>query len=80
VLNRVMGQAGALLALGIAIGVVASLLSTRVLESMLYGTGARNPIVLVVVSLLAAMAGLIAAFVPARRAASIDPMRALRMD
>jgi ABC-type antimicrobial peptide transport system permease subunit len=47
---------------------------------MLYGTGARNPMVLALVSSIAAIAGLIAAFLPARRAASVDPMQALRSD
>jgi ABC-type lipoprotein release transport system permease subunit len=47
---------------------------------MLYGTGARNPVVLTLVCAITALTGLIAAFIPARRAASIDPMRALRTD
>jgi ABC-type antimicrobial peptide transport system permease subunit len=69
-----------MLAVGIGIGVLASLLSTSLLKSMLYGTGARNPWVLMLVSAIAAITGLIAAFVPARRAASVDPMQALRAD
>jgi ABC-type antimicrobial peptide transport system permease subunit len=69
-----------MLAVGIGIGVLASLLSTSVLKSMLYGTGARNPAVLLLVSAIAAITGLIAAFIPARRAASVDPMQALRAD
>jgi predicted permease len=80
VLNKVMREAGAMLAIGITIGVFVSLLSVSVLNSMLYGTGARNPMVLVVVSVIAAITGLIAAFLPARRAASIDPTHALRTD
>jgi ABC-type antimicrobial peptide transport system permease subunit len=50
------------------------------LTSMLYGTGARNPAVLILVSAVAGITGLIAAFIPARRAASVDPMQALRAD
>jgi ABC-type antimicrobial peptide transport system permease subunit len=69
-----------MLAVGIGIGVLASLLSTSLLKSMLYGTGARNPLVLMMVSAIAAVTGLIAAFIPARRAASVDPMQALRAD
>jgi predicted permease len=80
VLNKVLREAGALLAIGVTIGVLASLFSTSVLKSMLYGTGSRNPAVLVLVSVIAAITGLIAAFIPARRAASSDPMRALRTD
>ena len=59
---------------------LASLLSASLFTSMLYGTGARNPMVLALVSSIAAIAGLIAAFLPARRAASVDPMQALRAD
>ena len=80
VLNKVLREAGALLAIGVTIGVLASLLSTSVLKSMLYGTGSRNLAVLVLVSVIAAITGLIAAFIPARRAASSDPMQALRTD
>jgi ABC-type antimicrobial peptide transport system permease subunit len=64
----------------VVLGVVASLVSTSVLKTMLYGTGARNPAVLAAVSGIAAITGLIAAFVPAQRAASTDPMEALRTD
>jgi ABC-type antimicrobial peptide transport system permease subunit len=80
VLNRVMREAGVLIAIGVVIGLLASLLSSSVLKSMLYGTGSRNPVVLVLVSVIATITGLIAAFIPARRAASIDPMQALRTD
>jgi len=80
VLNKILREAGAMLAIGIAIGVLASLLSASLFTNMLYGTGARNPVVLALVSSIAAIAGLIAAFLPARRAASVDPMQALRAD
>jgi len=80
ILNKVLCEAGALLAIGVTIGVLTSLFSTSVLKSMLYGTGSRNPAVLVLVSVIAAITGLIAAFIPAWRAASSDPVRALRTD
>ncbi|HEY1984879.1 MAG TPA: ABC transporter permease [Terracidiphilus sp.] len=80
VLGSVMREAGVLLLTGVIIGVAVSLLSSSILKSMLYGTGARNPIVLMLVCAITVLTGLIAAFIPARRAASIDPMRALRTD
>jgi putative ABC transport system permease protein len=80
VLRSVMREAGVLLTIGVAIGVIASLLSSSIFKAMLYGTGARNPWVLMTVSTIAAFTGLIAALIPARRAASIDPMEALRTD
>ena len=80
VLNMVLREAAVLLSTGIAIGLIVSLLSASILKSMLYGTESRNPAVFILVSVLVAMAGFIAAFIPARRAASIDPMEALRAE
>jgi ABC-type lipoprotein release transport system permease subunit len=47
---------------------------------MLYGTGSRNPLVLTAVCLLVALTSLLAAYLPALRAAAIEPMQALRME
>jgi ABC-type antimicrobial peptide transport system permease subunit len=76
----VLRDAAILLAIGIAVGMVASLISASVLKSMLYGTGSRNPLVLTLVCIAVALAGLIAAYIPAFRAASIEPMQALRAE
>ena len=80
VLKMVLRDASVLLAIGIAIGTVASLASASVLQSMLYGTGARNPRVLFEVCIAVAVAGLLAAYIPAFRAAKVDPMVALRYE
>jgi len=80
VLKMVLWEASILLALGIVIGVIAALVSTSVLQSMLYGVESRSPVVLVVVSTLVTLAGLAAAYVPAFRAAKVDPMVALRYE
>ncbi len=80
VLKMVLRDAALLLAMGIAVGVAVSLISASVLRSMLYGTGSRNPLVLVLVCIAVALAGLIAAYIPAFRAASIEPMQALRSE
>ena len=80
VLKMVLRDAAVLLAIGIAVGVAASLISASVLQSMLYGTGSRNPLVLMLVCVGVALAGLIAAYIPAFRAASIEPMQALRSE
>jgi putative ABC transport system permease protein len=80
VLKMVLRDAAILLAIGVAVGIAASLVSASVLRSMLYGTGPRNPFVLVLVCLTVASAGLIAAYIPAFRAASIEPMQALRSE
>ena len=76
ILRGALGQ----ILIGLAIGVPAALLAGHLMVSLLYGVGAYDPL-----SFLAAVATLtlcatLAGFLPARRAASIDPMRALRTD
>jgi putative ABC transport system permease protein len=80
VLKMVLGEALVLLALGLAIGVAAAMVSTSVLQSMLYGVESRSPLVLVLVSVAVSLAGLAAAYVPAFRATKVDPMVALRYE
>jgi len=80
VLKLVLRDAAILLVVGIVVGMTAALLSASVLQSMLYGTGSRNPLVLTLVCVAVALAGLIAAYIPAFRAASIEPMQALRTE
>ena len=80
VLGLILRDAGRLLALGVGIGIVVTLLSSSILSSMLYGTGSRNPLVMALVSIALVVAGLLAAYLPALRAASIQPMEALRSE
>jgi len=80
VLAMVLRDAAILLGAGIVIGVAAALVSGSVLQGMLYGTGARNPMVLLLACTAVAFAGLAAAYVPAFRAAKVDPMEALRYE
>jgi ABC-type antimicrobial peptide transport system permease subunit len=80
VLGMILRGAAGLLGAGIAIGITATLVFGPILSEMLYGTGPRNPAVLLVVCAVVALAGLLAAYIPASRAASIEPMRALRTE
>jgi putative ABC transport system permease protein len=80
VVQMVLGQAAALVGIGMVIGIAATLASASLLQSMLYGTASRNPLVLAGVCGVVALAGLLAAYLPAMRAAGIDPMRALRAE
>jgi putative ABC transport system permease protein len=80
VLKMVLRDAAILLGIGIVLGTVAALASASVLQSMLYGTGSRNPLVLSLVCVVVAFVGLIAAYIPAIRAAKVDPMVALRYE
>jgi predicted permease len=73
---------GALLqiALGLAIGIPVALAGGRLLASILYGVKSYDPLILGLASAILAACALVAGFVPARRAASIDPMKALRTE
>jgi ABC-type antimicrobial peptide transport system permease subunit len=65
---------------GIVLGWGLSLLTAPVLESMLFNVAATDPLTLVGVALLLAAVAVLAAYLPARRAANTDPMRALRFE
>jgi len=80
VLGMVLRDAAVLLASGIAIGTVSALASASALQSMLYGTKPRDPVVMALVCGAVATIGLVAAYVPALRAARVDPMVALRYE
>jgi ABC-type antimicrobial peptide transport system permease subunit len=67
-----------LFAIGLAIGIPLALIVTRSIASMLYGIGPQDPAAIAAVATVLALATAAAAFVPARRAASIDPIVALR--
>jgi putative ABC transport system permease protein len=80
VMRMVLGEASILLSLGITIGVVVSLACASLLDTVLYGVHPRDPLVLLLVSISVAMAGFLAAYIPSVRAASVDPMQALRTE
>ncbi|MGH9488704.1 MAG: ADOP family duplicated permease [Terriglobales bacterium] len=80
ILGLVLGRAAWLLAIGIGAGLALALAFARVLAAYLYGVPARDPGTLAAVSLLLAAAGLAAAYLPARRAARISPLEALRAE
>ena len=80
VLLLVLKKAASLLAIGLVSGLVASWFATRAIQAFLFGVGRHDPITILSVCALLAVSGLIAAMIPARRAASIDPMQALRTE
>ena len=80
VLGMVLGQSLRLVMAGLALGLAASLALTRLLATFLYGTAPTDPLILASVSAVLAAVALFAGYVPARKAAGIDPLRALRAD
>lgn len=78
VLRLIAQQAGAPLAAGLGLGLAGALALSRSLASVLYGVQASDPTTFVAVSLALIAAGAAAAFFPARRAAHVDPMTAMR--
>jgi predicted permease len=78
VLKAALGRAFRLLAFGSAAGLVMGILASRVLAFIVYDATPRDPLVLAGVVVAMAMLGLIATWIPARRALSIDPMILLR--
>jgi predicted permease len=80
ILMLVIRQALSLVSLGIAAGLVVALALTRVMTSLLYGVSVTDRWTLVVTPLLLAGVALAASYLPARRAAKVDPMVALRYE
>jgi putative ABC transport system permease protein len=80
VLRLVLAQGGRLVGLGVLAGVAGALLLTRFLESLLFGISARDPLTLLFTAAVLAASAALACLLPARRAARIDPMVALRTE
>ncbi|HZD50961.1 MAG TPA: ABC transporter permease [Silvibacterium sp.] len=80
VLRLVLKGAFMLVAVGLAIGVVFTLLVGRLMASQLFGVKAYDPVILFITTVILAAAALIASVIPAQRAASIEPMQALRIE
>ncbi|MBZ5620931.1 MAG: ABC transporter permease [Acidobacteriia bacterium] len=78
VVRMIVGQAAGLAAGGVAIGIAGALAVSHVLASLLYGVQATDPVVFAGVSAMLLGVAVTAAYLPARRAAKVDPVTALR--
>jgi ABC-type antimicrobial peptide transport system permease subunit len=80
VLWMVMRQTLSLVGIGIAIGIPVALAAARLIASQLYGLKPYDPLTLVLAALTLAGVGLVAGYVPARRATKVDPLMALKYE
>ena len=80
VIRMVLGDAGVMVAAGAAIGALLSLAVTRLVSTFLYGVEPNDPATLALSALTLAAVAIGAAMIPARRAARLDPVAALRED
>jgi len=80
VLHLVLRQGLITAAIGVAIGIAGAILLTRTLQSFLFGLSPTDPLTFAAVACMLILVALIASYIPARRAARIDPMAALRYE
>ena len=80
ILKMILGHGLLLASIGLAIGVAGALSLRGLVKSLLFGVAPADPVTFAVVAIMLGGAALLASYVPARRAASIDPIDALRME
>ncbi|HEY6330802.1 MAG TPA: ABC transporter permease [Blastocatellia bacterium] len=78
--SLVLGQSVKLVAAGLILGIGVSVMMTKMLTAFLFGVGATDPVTFLSVAVLLILIGVLAGYLPARRAASVDPLVALRVD
>jgi putative ABC transport system permease protein len=79
-MRLVVRQGLKLVSIGVLLGLAGSLLLTRLMSSLLFGVSATDPATLAMISLVLVGVALLASYIPARRAAKVDPLIALRYE
>ena len=80
VFKLIVGRGMKLTAVGVLIGVGGAIALTRLMHSLLFNTSATDPVTFILISLLLSFAAFLACYLPARRAAKVDPLVALRYE
>jgi len=80
VLSLVIGQGMRLALVGLALGLLIAFVAMRVLSSLLFGVSAHDPVTFAGVSMILATAAILGCYIPARRAAKVNPITALRYE
>ncbi|HLM24729.1 MAG TPA: FtsX-like permease family protein, partial [Pyrinomonadaceae bacterium] len=80
ILKMILGQGFVTVAIGLAVGLVGSMLLTRTMRSMLFEVSPNDPLTIVGIALLLMLIAMVASYIPARRATRVDPMIALRYE
>jgi putative ABC transport system permease protein len=80
VLGLVVRKAMLLAGAGVALGMAAAAAATRLMSSLLFGVEARDPMVFAIAPTVLIAVAMLASYIPARRAARVDPLVALRME
>jgi predicted permease len=78
--RMVVTQGARVVLVGVVIGVAAALAATRLLGTLLYGIRAVDPVLFAAMSLMMVAIGMVASYMPARRASSVDPLESLRSE
>jgi putative ABC transport system permease protein len=80
IFRLVVGQAMTLVGISLVVGVAGAFAATRLLNSLLFGVGASDPMTFLAIVLLVSAVAFVAAWLPARRATRVDPIIALRAE
>jgi len=80
VFKLIVGRGMKLTAVGVVVGIGGAIALTRLMHSLLFNTSATDPITFILISVLLSLAAFLACYIPARRAAKVDPLVALRYE